>query len=161
MKNTKSFTIVELLIVIVVIAILATITIVIYNAIQDRATYTARLSDLTNLKKTIEAYNANTGNYPLVVSGRYSCNYSSSIEFIPGIETITESLPTAPYKSGVSNDTWWYASDSSGTNYKIIYLRASISDRVRAMIPASMQDPIRWSGGTSSWGYWTPGGASL
>lgn len=42
-KQTKSsgFTIVELLIVIVVIAILAAITIVAYNGIQDRANTTA------------------------------------------------------------------------------------------------------------------------
>ncbi len=58
------FTIVELLIVIVVIAILAAITIVAYNGIQSRANDSAVQSDLTNLSKKVSLYNAEFGKYP-------------------------------------------------------------------------------------------------
>ena len=54
-KNQKGFTIVELLIVIVVIAILAAITIVAYNGIQNRANDTSVQSDLVSAMKKIEA----------------------------------------------------------------------------------------------------------
>lgn len=47
------FTIVELLIVIVVIAILAAITIVAYNGIQQRARDSQRISDLSNARKAL------------------------------------------------------------------------------------------------------------
>ena len=65
MYKTKSgFTIVELLIVIVVIAILAAISIVAYNGIQVRARDTDRASDISQIKKKIETYYAINSSYP-------------------------------------------------------------------------------------------------
>ncbi len=55
MHKTKSgFTIVELLIVIVVIGILAAITIVAYNGVQDRARNAALKSEMNQLQKKIQ-----------------------------------------------------------------------------------------------------------
>lgn len=67
-KTTTAFTIVELLIVIVVIAILAAISIVAYNGIQQRANNTAITSAASNSMKLIQAYIAQEGRYPRVVS---------------------------------------------------------------------------------------------
>ena len=53
-NTRRGFTIVELLIVIVVIAILAAITIVAYNGIQNRAKVARANSDLVTLRKAIE-----------------------------------------------------------------------------------------------------------
>jgi prepilin-type N-terminal cleavage/methylation domain-containing protein len=63
-KTTSGFTIVELLIVIVVIGILAAITIVAYNGVQDRALVSTLKSDLANASKQMELANADTGSYP-------------------------------------------------------------------------------------------------
>lgn len=63
-KQSSGFTIVELLIVIVIIAILAAISIVAYTGIQDRANDTSVRSDLNNIAKKIELYKAATGAYP-------------------------------------------------------------------------------------------------
>jgi prepilin-type N-terminal cleavage/methylation domain-containing protein len=51
--NKKGFTIVELLVVIVVIAILATISVTAYNGIQNRANNTAIQSDVKNFSTVI------------------------------------------------------------------------------------------------------------
>ena len=45
-KNNQGFTLVELLIVVVIIAILAAITIVVYNGIQQRARDSRRAEDM-------------------------------------------------------------------------------------------------------------------
>lgn len=60
-KKPQGFTIVELLIVIVVIAILAAITIVAYNGIQARARDARRSSDIAQIKKALLAYDATYG----------------------------------------------------------------------------------------------------
>lgn len=60
-KTQKGFTIVELLIVIVVIGILAAITIVAYNGIQDRANTAKITSDQRNIATAIKAAQSQTG----------------------------------------------------------------------------------------------------
>jgi len=61
----SGFTIVELLIVVVVIAILASITIVSFNGISARATRAQVASDISNIKKTMAIHTATYNTYPL------------------------------------------------------------------------------------------------
>lgn len=63
--NQQAFTIVELLIVIVVIAILAAITIVSFNNVQSKARDSERKSDMGTMQKVLEAYYVDHGSYPL------------------------------------------------------------------------------------------------
>ena len=63
-RHIAGFTIVELLIVIVVIAILAAITVVAYNGIQQRARDADRVNDMNVIKKSLALFYAETGYYP-------------------------------------------------------------------------------------------------
>lgn len=63
------FTIVELLIVIVVIAILAAITVVAYTGIQQQARDSQRLADLSTLEKAFRLYAVEYGHFPYESSG--------------------------------------------------------------------------------------------
>jgi general secretion pathway protein G len=65
-RATKNlgFTIIELLIVIVVIAILATISIVAYGGIQNRANDSTIKSDMAGIVKAIRLYEAEKGELP-------------------------------------------------------------------------------------------------
>jgi len=74
----KGFTIVELLIVIVVIAILAAITIVSYNGIQNRANDSAVQSDLAAFVKKMEMIkiDSTTGTYPSTLTTAMGFTFS-------------------------------------------------------------------------------------
>ena len=63
-KKLSGFTIVELLIVIVVIATLAAITIVAYNGISQRANNSAIIESASSALRTINAYIAANDQYP-------------------------------------------------------------------------------------------------
>lgn len=63
-QSRRGFTIVELLIVIVVIAILAAITIVVYNGIQARAENTKTTSAVEVYVKALSLYATDNGLYP-------------------------------------------------------------------------------------------------
>ena len=75
-KNTSGFTLVELLIVIVIIAILASITVVTYNGIQQRAKNAARIQAGNDWAQTLLNYQANTGHFPtsgITYNGTHYC----------------------------------------------------------------------------------------
>lgn len=71
-KQKHGFTIIELLIVIVIIAILAAITLVAYNNIQARARDAQRMQDIKTLAKALEEYYIDHNSYP-------TCGGSTSI----------------------------------------------------------------------------------
>ncbi|MES2876148.1 MAG: carbohydrate binding domain-containing protein [Patescibacteria group bacterium] len=97
------FTIVELLIVIVIIAVLAAITIVAFNGIQQRARTSQVVSSTSQTKKKLEVYKIENGSYPT------TGNLASS--------GITDSSVTYQY---VSNGTTFCATGTSGNvSYKV------------------------------------------
>jgi len=67
-NQTRGFTIVELLIVVVVIAILAAITIVSYNGIQNRANDSVVQSDLRNYAQKANLYFSEFDTYPVATA---------------------------------------------------------------------------------------------
>ncbi|MDB5162554.1 MAG: hypothetical protein JWO54_210 [Candidatus Saccharibacteria bacterium] len=95
LKNIKSntqkqngFTIVELLIVVVVIAILAAITIVSYNGITSRANDSAAKAAAATVQKKAELYASDgpTGKYPAAYTDLTSASPSTSY-YLSGVTT--------------------------------------------------------------------------
>jgi general secretion pathway protein G len=102
MKKRAGFTLLELLIVIAIIGVLASLVAVSYSSAQRRARDSQRQSDLKAIQNALEQYYAdNDGNYPdddtennCVVIG--DAVDSSGNHYLPG-----EALPTDP-KTGES-----------------------------------------------------------
>jgi general secretion pathway protein G len=76
--SKKGFTIVELLVVIVVIAILAAITVVAYNGIQVKARDSQRKQDVKTIAKALELYYIDNGQYP-TISCASNCSINGSL----------------------------------------------------------------------------------
>lgn len=156
-KSISGFTIVELLIVIVIIAILAAITVVAFNGIQQRAKFAKLQSDLGSIRKAVDLYYAENGSYPVTGTfsapgWRYSCS-TGIATFIAGTTTYTPNLQQAPCNNGGTNtnDTWVYASD--GIGYKLLHIRPADSS-IAGSVPANLQDS-RYTTSSPTWGYWT------
>ena len=64
MRKAQGFTIVELLVVIIVIAILATISVVTYGNIRDQARVTSFRSQVVQVRKKVELERITNGKYP-------------------------------------------------------------------------------------------------
>lgn len=110
-ERQKGFTLVELLIVIVVIAILATISVVVYSGIKERAGDAARGSSARQLQKILAIYQIDKGRYPgLSASCSSHCNMSVMEEIL--VPAYSDSVPTEP--GGIA-----YAPFDSGAGYGI------------------------------------------
>jgi prepilin-type N-terminal cleavage/methylation domain-containing protein len=129
-KSRSGFTIVELLVVIVVIAILAAITIVAYNGIQQRARTAQTQQALTSWIKALELYKADNGKWPGYYtclgdnygygstgtgSSGYQCRQNTSTDgatvnsaFNTAMQAYISSRPTPAMVTGVSSSTLWY-----------------------------------------------------
>ncbi len=93
----KGFTIVELLIVIVVIAILAAITVIAYNGVQQRAHNAQVISGVNTYIKTIHQYYSVYSVNPLPAgSGCLGANYPSDQCWsgVDGVRTVNSTLDT-------------------------------------------------------------------
>lgn len=127
-KHKRSgFTIVELLIVIVVIAILAAISVVAYNGIQQRGRDSQRSSDVKTIAKALEMYYVDHGRFP-TGSGSTTINNGWSITadsswanlraiLVPEYISNLPSDPTSTPGANVQTTGYNYAYYADGSGY--------------------------------------------
>lgn len=132
-KKPRGFTIIELLIVIVIIAILAAITLVAYSAVQGRAKNAQLQAVITEIQKKLELYNVDNGSYPatqsaVLASGSIGsmvyldagCNIASgtgmtrTAAWIPGLDM---TLPQSDARIGSRGVRGCFMYQSDGTSY--------------------------------------------
>lgn len=94
----RGFTIVELLIVIVVIAILASISVVAYNGIQQRTNDAKRISDISKMVEALELYKIDNGEYPdeVLNPGHNTWERSFDSTFLDALQPYGANRLTAP-----------------------------------------------------------------
>lgn len=106
-KGASGFTVVELMIVIVVIAILASISIVAYSGMQERARDTARLSDAKTIVDAIKLYATyNNGEFPQQQSSSWETSAAYPTTFLNQLVT-SKTLPSVPVDPVNSGDFFY------------------------------------------------------
>lgn len=120
----KGFTIVELLIVIVVIAILASISIVAFTGIQQRGRDSQRASDASNIVKALTTYTADGNSWPATPAAATSALNGYSTVNLP--TQVTAKLGATAASSGnASTDVYGY-SVCGTTGARITYVKESL-----------------------------------
>ena len=119
--NRRGFTIVELLIVIVIIAILAAITVVSYNGIQNRSQASAVASDLRATVKAFMLYREATGmsSWTLETDASWNGNVTGNptiVSIINANAAFREFLTKAPTNAGLGTSSNWLY-DNEGDNF--------------------------------------------
>lgn len=95
-KHTYGFTVIELLIVIIVIAILAVISTIVYNGVQSRAYVVRMQADVQSIERAIELYKVDHGQWPhCAAGGELACLMT---EIAPQLET--KGVPIYTGRSG-------------------------------------------------------------
>lgn len=130
-SHSRGFTVVELLIVIVVIAILAAISIVAYTGVQHRAHDARRVADMKAIVKALELYKLEHSTYPPVVhsglgaqAGWEASARESPGQFLHQLASgsfgLAGGVPLDPINNGVQDST--YDVKAAGT-YTYVYYR--------------------------------------
>lgn len=112
-SSRKGFTVVEMIIAIVVIAILATIVITSYNVVLQRSRDSERKSDVTKIRIALDKYYAANGQYP------NACGTDNTACTVPSLNTPLEPyLPIIPLDPiGPVNEYQYIRGGTSGNAY--------------------------------------------
>ena len=133
----SAFTIVELLVVIVIIGILATITMVSYNGVTKKSKEASLQSDLSNASKILEMDKIIDGNYP------------------PNLEDANQGKGLKP--SG--NNTYNYTYDPTTKSYTLIATNGNLSyfitssNTTPTLYVSSVTFVTSWGGANGDYGY--------
>ena len=131
----KTFTLIEMLIVIVIIGILAADLIPRLQSIQWRARDSKRKVDIGQLRNIVKIYELDYGKYPIAKNGLWDCSQSpygtthfscnvtsaSGSSRILGLTWYATSLPIDPININNFPDTGWLSSAGARTTGNYIY----------------------------------------
>ena len=118
--NNSGFTLIELLIVIAIIGVLATLLMVNFIGVRQRARDAQRKADIRELQAALEIYRSDIGQYP-DSSANYPAGCGTGAQLTNGLTPPTiymQTIPCDPNGTGASNyNGGKYYYSGGGSNY--------------------------------------------
>ena len=150
---SKGFTIVELLVVKVVIAILAAITIVAYTGISQKAITASLQLDLSNASKQLKLFQVDNGAYPTTIST--NCTTTPTTSVPPTnlcLKVSSGNSYGASYTAVNNTNPQTFTLTDTNTSSSIVYSITNISSPLVASASLAVSDPANWLVvGTQTW----------
>src|SRR5260221_699459 len=115
LKKQKGFTLVELLIVIIIIGILATLVIVTFSGVQAKARDSQRQTDIGAVDSHVEAYFAEHGWYPTLVQLNDSAWRSTNLKGLDPSALLAPNSTTAIDANAATTSKYSYKPIETGT----------------------------------------------
>ncbi|MEZ7820853.1 MAG: type II secretion system protein [Patescibacteria group bacterium] len=149
LKNKKGFTIIELLIVIAIIGLLATISIVALNGARQKGRDAKRVGDIRQIQTALELYFNDQNSYPLVAAstelGRGNAAKLCDTGFVATATACTRTymgiVPTNPTPGG-SEYTYTSIGTGTSTSYTLRFTLEDSTGAYPAGIHTASQDGI-------------------
>lgn len=166
---SKGFSLIELMVAVAIIAILASIGMVVYGNVQKSARLAKRIGDLKGIETALELYRSETDKYPIASSWRSECANGGSLapdDIIPGlVPKYVRTFPSDPRMDKINNNScYMYISKSDGTGYKLIDFQISEFTPADYLGQRGLVDPARDGGSDpcrvdgfdpQAWGFYT------
>jgi prepilin-type N-terminal cleavage/methylation domain-containing protein len=128
-KN-KSFTLVEILVVIVVVGILSSFILVGLNSISKKSRDAKRETEIINIRNALWTISSmGTKGYPTTVNNDWCCLGVDDSNCTAVEAALGENIPRDPLYSLSTNKRWCYMYRSDGTNYEL-YVQREINNNI-------------------------------
>jgi type IV pilus assembly protein PilA len=126
MKTKKSFTLVELMVVVAIIGILTAIVVVNTGSIKAKSRDTRRISDINMVAAALQLYYADNHAYP--VAATFDELAGTTGKLVTPVKYLDSAITINPYPgSGYPCNKYFYAYDSSTVTYRLYFTPENIS----------------------------------
>lgn len=141
-KNQRGFTLLELMVVIVILGVLASLVIPNLMGNKDKADHQKAVSDLVSLENALDMYRLDNGRYPTSKQGL------DALVNLPDADPVPRDYRSGGYIRRLPQDPWGnkYLYENPGSNLSLKVFSAGMDGESGTLDDITLQDDISSAG---------------